>query len=151
MLAYILNHHHVLPAADHADILDVLASLEGDETGPDPDPLLVDLHLVVVLFSEVVLIPFELLEQQQAPALLHVDNRLDFLEDGVEFLEDLFEGEDVVGVLGVLLPRIMLLGGCFFLHGVGFVVVLLAVVVVLLAVSLPVVVVVVVLVHSMTD
>lgn len=104
MLADVLDHHDVLPAADHADVLDVLAGLEGDEAGPDADSLLVDLHLVVVLLAEVVLVPLELLKQEEAPALLHVDHRLDFLEDGVEFLEDLFEGEDVVGVLGILLP-----------------------------------------------
>lgn len=104
MFTDVLDHHDILPAADHANIFNVLTGLEGDKARPDANSLLVNLHLVVVLLAEIVLVPLELLEQEEAPALLHVNHSLNFLEDGVEFLEDLFEGEYVVGFLGVLLP-----------------------------------------------
>lgn len=55
--------------------------------------------IVVVLFAQEVLIPLELLEQDEAPPLVQADQPLHFFKDLVEFCVEAGEGEDVEGML----------------------------------------------------
>ena len=60
------------------------------------------LHFVIVLLSEVVFVPFELLEQQQTPTFLEVNDRSHLLQDGVEFQIYFLKGQDLIRILLVV-------------------------------------------------
>ena len=75
----ILDHDNILTAADETHIFDILALGGGYDSRFEADSLLVCFHFVVVLFSEVIFIPFELFEKEKTPSFFEVDDGLYFL------------------------------------------------------------------------
>lgn len=53
-------------------------------------------HFVVILFSEDFFVPFELFEEKEAPTFIEINQHFDFFKDGIQFLYDFFQREDLV-------------------------------------------------------
>ena len=54
------------------------------ESGLEAGPLEVELVLVVVLLSEDLVVPLEILQQDEAPSLVKIDQIVHLLEDEIE-------------------------------------------------------------------
>lgn len=57
------------------------------ESGLEASPLEVELVLVVVLLSEDLVVPLEILQQDEAPSLVKIDQIVHLLEDEIELRE----------------------------------------------------------------
>ncbi len=60
---------------------------------------LVLLHVAVVFVPEEFLVPGKEFEEQQTPASPQVDNCIDFLQNGIEFLVDALEWQNLIGLV----------------------------------------------------
>ena len=102
MSADVLDHDGFLGAADHTHVRDFCALAGWYQPLAHADPAHVFLVVIENFLAKDVLVPFELLQQKQAPTSIETHQHPDLLQHRVQLLEDLLEGQDLEGVLVVL-------------------------------------------------
>lgn len=105
---------------------------------PQPDAFLIVVEVVKVLLPEHIFIPLELLEQQQTPSLIEVDQHPDLLEDAIKFLENFLKRKYLVWLLDVdaVVLAIMMTNRLVHIRVVLIVIVVLLVIIVVVLVLL---------------
>lgn len=97
MPANIVVDGHVLVAAHLAHACDsAIEARRMIESRPESRSLEVELILVVVLFPEDFMVPLEVFEQDEAPALVEIDQFLHLVEDEIQFSEQFDEWKYLV-------------------------------------------------------